>query len=442
MTDDRQHLARLGLGAERAAAVAANLARCDAALDDMGASDARHSAWIPGRVELLGKHTDYAGGRSLLCAIDRGFAVRVATCLDARVRAIDVVAGERCELPLDPAATAPVGSWANYVATVVRRMTRNFPELVRGVDLAFASDLPVAAGMSSSSALMIAVSVALAKSNDLRTSETFRTAIATREELASYLGTVENGATFRMLAGDAGVGTFGGSQDHVAILCSEQGQIMQYSFAPVRREAAYRFPPGHVLAIAASGVVAVKTAGAREGYNRAATLVRGLLAAWNASTSRSDASLADAVRSASDAADRLRTVARGLDDGSDAHQQRLEQFLLESFELIPAAAHVLAHGTPAALGPIVDRSQAAAERWLSNQVPETIALARLAREQGALAASAFGAGFGGSVWALVAESDAPRFMAAWRDAYASAFSDAATRAEFFVSPAAAGGQQW
>ncbi len=50
---------------------------------------------------------------------------------------------------------------------------------------------------------------------------------------------------------------------------------------------------------------------------------------------------------------------------------------------------------------MAERSQEAAERWLGNQIPETIALARLARHVGATAASAFGAGFGGSVWALV-----------------------------------------
>ena len=60
----------------------------------------------------------------------------------------------------------------------------------------------------------------------------------------------------------------------------------------------------------------------------------------------------------------------------------------------------------AAFGDLVDRSQQLAERRLGNQVPETIELARSARELGARAASAFGAGFGGSVWALVSRADA------------------------------------
>ena len=60
-------------------------------------------------------------------------------------------------------------------------------------------------------------------------------------------------------------------------------------------------------------------------------------------------------------------------------------------------------------GKLVDESQVAAEELLGNQVPETISLAKHARALGAYAASAFGAGFGGSVWALVSRSEAEQF---------------------------------
>ena len=84
-----------------------------------------------------------------------------------------------------------------------------------------------------------------------------------------------------------------------------------------------------------------------------------------------------------------------------------------------------------AFGRLVDESQHAAERWLENQIPETTTLARLARSLGADASSAFGAGFGGSVWALVPVDDIPRFLAAWRAAYVKAFPSHSTRADFF-----------
>ena len=112
---------------------------------------------------------------------------------------------------------------------------------------------------------------------------------------------------------------------------------------------------------------------------------------------------------------------------------RLEHFLVENNEILPAALAALdAHGVDD-FGRLVDGSQEAAERLLGNQVPETSALAALARTQGALAASAFGAGFGGSVWALVETTRADAFLNAWRRAYRARFPKAAASSTFFVT---------
>ena len=73
----------------------------------------------------------------------------------------------------------------------------------------------------------------------------------------------------------------------------------------------------------------------------------------------------------------------------------------------------------------------AAERRLKNQVEETVFLARSARECGALAASAFGAGFGGSVWAMVRDAEAVNFENRWRERYLKQYPQHATRAVFF-----------
>ena len=85
------------------------------------------------------------------------------------------------------------------------------------------------------------------------------------------------------------------------------------------------------------------------------------------------------------------------------------------------------------LGVLVDRSQALAEHALENQIPETIALARIARAQGAVAASAFGAGFGGAVWAMVRRGGATSFVAGWRDAYVEQFPLPAARSRFLLT---------
>lgn len=68
---------------------------------------------------------------------------------------------------------------------------------------------------------------------------------------------------------------------------------------------------------------------------------------------------------------------------------------------------------------------------LGNQVPETNALTRIARELGAVAASAFGAGFGGSVWALVRTDQEESFKLEWAERYRSRFPESAKRSTFF-----------
>ena len=100
-----------------------------------------------------------------------------------------------------------------------------------------------------------------------------------------------------------------------------------------------------------------------------------------------------------------------------------------------AAGDALEVGDLVALGELVDRSQRGAELLLGNQVPETFHLARSARSLGAAAASAFGAGFGGSVWALVKRSEGQHFADCWLDSYAASFPEQATRATFFLTGA-------
>ncbi len=124
------------------------------------------AAWfVPGRIEVVGKHTDYGGGRSLVCAVDRGLAVVARPRDDDRLVIEDVERAWMAELRASDAE--PPLRWSLYPLTVLRRLTRNFAEPLRGADIVFASDLPSAAGMSSSSALMIAVLLVMARVNRL-----------------------------------------------------------------------------------------------------------------------------------------------------------------------------------------------------------------------------------------------------------------------------------
>jgi galactokinase len=418
----------------------ARASRFERLLDRMAGTRSDRERWhgwfVPGRIEVLGKHTDYAGGRSLIGAADRGFHVLAAPRDDRRLVLSDLARHKT--LTLEPDLAAPAESWATYPRTVLNRLVRNFPELTRGADILFDSDLPSAAGMSSSSALMIAVLLVLARVNRLERTATWATNIGTRtEDLATYAATIENGQSFRGLLGDRGVGTEGGSEDHTAIFCSAPARLAQFSFCPTRRERSIPMPAHTVFAIGVSGVAARKTGEARDDYNRASRIAAQVLATWRAHSNRNDASLGDAVESSPDAARRIRELLAGDEERRD----RFEQFVEESTVLIPAAGDALTHGNLDSFGAIVDRSQEMATRLLRNQVPETVALAHTARANGALAASSFGAGFGGSVWALVELADAAAFLERWKRAYQAAAGTAlatSARATFFLTTAGAG----
>lgn len=433
-----KRLIELGLSEHEAAAKSPLYEAADRALDAMGSDAQRWSLWVPGRIEVLGKHTDYAGGRSLVCTIERGLCIQVAPRRDARVRALSLEKNAVFETSLTMPAPGTTGTWTRYVATVVNRLAANFERVQRGADLAIASDLPLDAGMSSSSALVVGTFIALSKANDLRSHTTFRGMISSGEELAAYLGAVENGRPFRDLAGDEGVGTFGGNQDQTAILCGEPGQLARYLWTTVTREALLRLPSGFVFALASSGVHAPKSGAARAKYNRVSLAAKRLVELWNQDTGRADPMLGDAIIGVQGSADRIRTLAgraRGGDFTATYLKGRLEQFLAETCEIIPAASDALSRESMTEFGVVVDHSMRLAETFLGNQVPETVTLQRSARELGAVAASAFGAGFGGAVWALVDQADADVFLSRWSEQYRKKHRKAARDAVFFRSRA-------
>ena len=394
--------------------------------------------FVPGRVEVLGKHTDYAGGSSIVAAAEQGFGVVVARRPDQRIGVHAVDLGEEAAFQWDPELEPPRGHWSNYPMTVVRRLARNFSGPRSGVETALCSDLIPAAGMSSSSALVIASFLALSAFDELPAHPEYRANIPDLLSLAAYLGTHENGQSFGTLEGDQGVGTFGGSEDHTAILCSEAGALGQFAYCPTRFERRLRLPVGWVFAIGCSGVVAEKTGAAQDLYNRASGQVAAMVATWRAATGGSDTYLAEILGHRPGAVDQLRRVLAQADDvpyGAEALRQRLDHFIVENEEILPAAGDALERGDLEILGGLVDRSQERAESLLGNQVPETAFLARAARAAGASAASAFGAGFGGSVWALIPSAGATEFLQEWSGRYADAFPARVEASRFFLTQA-------
>lgn len=389
---------------------------------------------VPGRVEFLGKHTDYAGGRSLVCATEQGFTVQARAIAEPVLRIADAAAGRSAVLPLRPDLAIPRGEWSAYPATVVRRLARDFGPLETGIDLSFTSDLPQDAGLSSSSALVVATALAVADANQLERKPGWRAAIPDRESLAGYLGAVENGRAFGPFVADGGVGTQGGSQDQTAILCSRPGSLIQVGFDPVRFEREVPFPDGHRLVVAVSGVVAAKTRDALLLYNGLAEAAAELLCQWRTGTGRKAHSLYAALTSGVTAVASLQGQLKGHPDAARL-TARLDQFAAECLSIIPEVGDRLLRGDVAGVGPLIDRSQAGAESGLGNQIPATVHLQRNARRLGAVAASAFGAGFGGSVWAMVREDRLEEFQEAWAADYRARFPELAPRSSFFSTSA-------
>lgn len=114
----------------------------------------------PGRVNLIGEHTDYNDGFVLPVAIDLGTIVAGAARADRRVRVRSLNLDEALEFDLDNPGPAERGIWLDYVEGVAVMLETRGARL-RGADLALTSDIPIGAGLSSSASLEIAVGLAL-----------------------------------------------------------------------------------------------------------------------------------------------------------------------------------------------------------------------------------------------------------------------------------------
>ena len=510
--------------------------------------------WVPGRVEVVGKHTDYAGGRSLLGAVTKGFAIVTTARADGKVgvytqfaddtedaRELEVTASLEALHAVQKLPTME-GGWAAYPASAIQRLASNFA-ITKGADISMECNLPEASGMSSSSAVICYMWLVLDHYNGISaSSEAYARSIRSVEELYTFLGNIENGKDFKpghpteCLAGSGGVGTFGGSEDHTAIMSCEKGRLNMFSYCPTHHERAVDVDGDVRFIIAVSGAKAEKTQGSMQDYNDACQLAAWAAAAYTVAKAdqiaaggaggkgadldiaaiygdvpcynaavpnlsevvarecKEDGAAANspAVRArilallgdleaagggagaagsmGFKAAVKARFEGSPLDVGAgfdsdritmDVLKVRFEQFFDESEDIVPAVAEAFAARDYDTLGKLCDASHQFTVEKLKNTIPETAWLPRWARntllqeEEGkggdgqaaaggasapALAASAFGAGFGGSCWALVEAERADAFCAEWRAAYDTAFppKEGDLTREFFVMGPAPG----
>lgn len=321
----------------------------------------------PGRVNLIGEHTDYNDGLVLPFAIERRTWCALASRSDGILRVTTTLNDGVAELGVDDLDPTNLAGWSAYVFGVVWALREHGVDVAShgGLDIAVASDVPLGAGLSSSAALECAVAVAIDQAWELGLE---------REVLARVCQRAENGA----------VGAPTGIMDQTASLLGRAGHGV---LLDCRDNHAEIVP----LCFAENGldVMVVDTGVTHEhatgGYaERRASCDRG--AAALGVPSLRDLSVADL--------DRAESL---LDDETF---RRVRHVVTENDRVL-AAARTLANDGPRAIGPLLLASHASMRDDFEISVPELDRAVEVAMESGALGARMTGGGFGGSAIALV-----------------------------------------
>jgi len=236
----------------------------------------------PGRVNLMGRHVDHRGGYNNLMAIDKEVLMVVEERPDTTVTLHNMdfqrfpprtfrIEDEVAALDWDDWLSAihsesvqrmlreAAGDWVNYVKAPVLRLQERFRDRrLRGMNVMASGNIPMGAGLSSSSAIVVGVAEAMVEVNGLN---------VTARQFVDLCG-----------EGEWYVGTRGGAGDHAAIKLSQRGSIARARFHPFDVEDAVPFPDGWRVVVCASGIEARKAAGARDTFNqRIAAYDAGLL---------------------------------------------------------------------------------------------------------------------------------------------------------------------
>ncbi|MFI3286897.1 MAG: galactokinase [Rikenellaceae bacterium] len=120
----------------------------------------------PGRINIIGEHTDYNGGFVLPGAVDKGMVAEIKFNGTDKVRAFALDLNESTEFAIVSDEDCPKEGWAKYIFGVVREMQKRGAVITGGFDTVFSGDVPLGAGMSSSAALESTFAFAL---NDMLT---------------------------------------------------------------------------------------------------------------------------------------------------------------------------------------------------------------------------------------------------------------------------------
>ncbi|MGD9139020.1 MAG: NTP transferase domain-containing protein [Desulfobacterales bacterium] len=225
----------------------------------------------PGRVNAMGRHIDHQGGICNLMTIGYETLLVVGPREDDRVRLFNLeseffpnrefsigemiaaLPGEDWLALVNSQAVSDMvrnsgGDWAEYVKAAVLRLQKKFNfEKLKGMDLVVSGNIPMAAGLSSSSTLVVGAAEATVTINRLDVSPV---------QLVDLCG-----------EGEWFVGTRGGAADHAAIKFGQNGQIVKVTFFEFSILDIVPFPRDYALVVCDSGLKAQKTGNARDLFN-------------------------------------------------------------------------------------------------------------------------------------------------------------------------------
>jgi galactokinase len=355
-----------------------------------------HVARAPGRVNLIGEHIDYCGLPVLPMALRQSVRVAFQPRSDRETRLVNrdprfapsvFAVNER--IPPAPAG----GDWGNYARAAAQALARRFPDL-RGVDALVDSDLPIAAGLSSSSALVVAMALAILHANGVTVASL---------ELMELLG-----------KGERYVGTAGGGMDQAIILGARAGCASRIDFHPLRLTPT-AVPADWQFIVAWSLVHAEKSGAAQQAYNERTEQceeARRLVAARLGQ--REDITYPALLAAAP--VEELLEAAGGAGGAGGAPlsgvlARRFRHVVTEATRVRQVEAAMAARDL-AGVGQLLDASHQSLRDDHEVSHPELDRLVELAREAGAAGARLTGAGFGGSIVALCRVERAPEVVAA------------------------------
>jgi galactokinase len=337
----------------------------------------------PGRVNLIGEHTDYNAGFVLPAAIDRSVLLALRPRADRRVHLHALTLGRTFECDVD-AIAAPGEAWARYPLGVLAAFAERGLR-VGGFDLVYGGDLPIGSGLSSSAAVSAGLAFGLSELSSFGLE---------RPELAQIAQRAEH----------IFAGVQCGLMDPLASLLGRRGQALFIDC----RELAFRYidvPSEARLYVCDSGVTRSL---AHSGYNERRRECEAGLAALRETLPE--------VRSLRDV-----TLAQLEHERGRLTPQLYKRcrYVIEENTRVQAACECLEAGDLTGLGALMSASHAGLAQLYEVSCPELdLLVAHANATPGVAGARLMGAGFGGCVLCLVPAGGDREFLASMERAYA------------------------